>query len=99
MTNERKIEILRATVNKLKYWSHNNKYDGICAASIWATDTNEELNEIREWLRSMKPTYKSKFFWNLSYNWIFDGWWWRLNRKGFNQRVKFLEYLIEKLSK
>jgi hypothetical protein len=47
-------------------------------------------------LRENYPNITSRFFWNNSFTGKINGYWWNLNKKGYDQRVKFLKHLIKK---
>lgn len=73
---------------------------GICNALKQVRDdgriTHEQYHEAKDYLHSRRPNIFSSFFWHKSYKRLGKWWqfWWRRNVHGKEQRILFLDYLI-----
>ncbi len=104
LTKEKKKEIYSKALEELK--SDNRYYQrGIC--NCLSRVTNPKLgNHIIEFLikkdfKQNKPSIWKPKTWKFRFDknhQPFEGYWWTQDEEGYNQRIKFLEYLIEKNS-
>lgn len=87
--NQKAIAALKTAIIHLKRSAERRDYYGICALlPLW----------MEEWWMKQRPNIFSKFWWNKYYQ-PFDLFWWTLDEGGNNQRIRYLEFLIEKLEK
>jgi hypothetical protein len=99
LTKEQKKEIYSKALEELKL--DNYGYDrGICSCLARVTIFNIEVLIKRDFYRNkpyiLKPkTWKFRFDKNHQAS---ERYWWTQDEEGYNQRIKFLEYLIEKNS-
>jgi hypothetical protein len=100
LTKEEKKEIYTKALVELK--SHNRYYErGICSCLSQVTNYDIEFL-IKKDFKQNKPsiwkpkTWKFRFHKNYQ---VCDVYWWTQDEEGYNQRIKFLEYLIEKTVK
>lgn len=89
LTTERKIEVLKNMIVIIQLPNVQARKWGIC---------HSIPDDIEDWWQKQRPNIFNKFFWNKHYQ-IFDIYWWTRDKGGYEQRVKYLNYLIKKLEK
>ena len=99
LTKEEKKEIYTKALEELKL---DNRYyqRGICNCLVRVTTFSIEILIKKDFKRNKPSIFKPKtwkFRFDKNYQ-AFEGYWWTQDEKGYNQRIKFLEYLIEKNS-
>jgi hypothetical protein len=57
--------------------------------------TKEQYKDASKYFQSNKPTIFSKFYWSKAYKGY--SYWWTMDNKGKQERIKFIKYLISKL--
>lgn len=93
-----KKELYQIVLEELNLLS---EFSGICRAIGSAFNhgriTGAEYYFLKRDLKENKPDIFSKFWWNGEYTkgLGITGYWWFRTRKGREQRIKFLEYLIK----
>ncbi len=104
LTNKQKKEIYSKALVELK--SNNWNYErGICSCLTRVTswDMNNYAIELlinKDFIQNKPSIWKPKtwkFRFHKNYQ-AFEAYWWTRDEQGYNQRIKFLEYLIEKNS-
>jgi len=93
-------ELYQLVLEELK----NPQYQGICIVINKLHFNNIiQYNEtilLETHFKKHKPTIFSKFWWDSSFNKSLlshYSYWWAGNKKGKEQRIKFIEYIISKL--
>lgn len=101
LTNQRKIEILRKVLEEFI----NDKFNtsrGICYHIIPLLTFSVEFNEIDEfkkWFDNQKPRPRVNYSFTKNSSFTNGIWWWTKNENGRDQRILFLNHLINNLTK
>jgi hypothetical protein len=98
LTKEQKKEIYTKALVELE--SNNWDYErGICSCLARVTIFGTEVLIKRDFYRNKPSIWKPKT-WKFRFHENYQNlqFWWTRDEQGYNQRIKFLEYLIEKNS-
>jgi hypothetical protein len=90
--------IYQLVIRRLKETTY---FDGICTAiseTYYAGIlTRQEVDLVRDDFEERKPKFYSLTYWTDRYKGNKSAYWWPLDEKGKQTRIKFLENIIKKL--